>query len=50
LELLIFDLKKRFCIPISELWVIQKNIVEDVKEVQNIEEIKNVKKRNNLIN
>jgi len=33
---------------ISTLWDIQKNIEVDVKEVLNIEEIKNVKKRNNF--
>tara|TARA_Y100001970_G_scaffold277382_1_gene381485 strand:- start:403 stop:549 length:147 start_codon:yes stop_codon:yes gene_type:complete len=46
LALLVFDLIERFCIPTLNLWDIQKNIGADVKEALNIEEIKNVKKRN----
>jgi len=47
LALLAFDLIFLFLYTLFELWDIQKNIEEDAKEVQNIEEIKSVKRRNN---
>jgi len=34
----------------KHIWDTQKNIEDEEKEAQNIEEIKSVKKRNNYIN